>query len=106
MCNYFANTVITSIRHDRITYFYANQPVTMSKKNEQYNRLGIVLAEKNISAKDLAKGIKKDPATVSRWRTNETQPAVKVLYQIANFLDIDVRDLLVPNKTSATGKSR
>jgi transcriptional regulator with XRE-family HTH domain len=74
----------------------------MSKKNQRYNRLDIILAEKNISNKELAKGIKKDPASVSRWCTNETQPGVKMLYQIANFLDIDVRDLLVTNKTTGT----
>ena len=94
--------VIGLFRHCQIAYFYANQPVTMSKKNERYNRIQIVLAELNLSNKELAKGIRKDPATVSRWCTNETQPAVKVLYQIANFLNFDVRDLLMPNKKTGT----
>lgn len=47
----------------------------------------------------LAKQIAKNKATISKWCTNEIQPSVYTLFQIADALDIDVKDLLVSNKT-------
>lgn len=60
-----------------------------------YNRIKAVLAEKNVSSKDLAKQLGKTESTVSRWCTNDVQPAVEVFYQIAEFLEVDIRDLFV-----------
>jgi transcriptional regulator with XRE-family HTH domain len=36
--------------------------------------------------------------TVSRWMTNKVQPSVEQLYDIAKYLDVDVRELLVSTK--------
>ena len=38
------------------------------------------------------------PSTVSKWCQNTIQPDIKTLNEIANLLDMDVKDLLVSNK--------
>jgi DNA-binding Xre family transcriptional regulator len=58
------------------------------------NRLKVVLAEKKRTNKWLAKQLGKDPATVSKWCTNTTQPGLPTLLKIANILEIDIKDLL------------
>ncbi|QMU64582.1 MAG: helix-turn-helix domain-containing protein [Flavobacteriaceae bacterium] len=60
-----------------------------------YNRIKAVLAEKNVSSKELSKHLEKTESTVSRWCTNDVQPSVEVFYQIALFLKVDIRDLFV-----------
>lgn len=59
----------------------------------QINRLKSVLAEKSKTNKWLAETLGKNEATVSRWCTNENQPSVETLYQIAQVLEIDIREL-------------
>jgi transcriptional regulator with XRE-family HTH domain len=66
--------------------------------NQKYNRIKIVLAEHDKSAKWLAEELGRDKSTVSRWCTNDMQPTIETFYQIAQLLDIDVRELLIPNK--------
>ncbi|MDC6362390.1 MULTISPECIES: helix-turn-helix transcriptional regulator [Flavobacteriaceae] len=68
----------------------------MDKVN--YNRIKAVLAEENVASKELAKHLDRTESTVSRWCTNDVQPSVEVLYQIAKFLDVDIRELLVSTK--------
>lgn len=63
----------------------------------KYNRIKIVLAEKEKSAKWLAEQLNKDKSTVSRWCTNDMQPTIETFYQIAELLDVDVRELFVRN---------
>lgn len=60
-----------------------------------YNRIKAVLAEKNVSSKELAKHLDKTESTVSRWCTNDVQPAVEIFYLIAQFLEVDIRELFV-----------
>ena len=67
-------------------------------KEKDFNRLKVVLAEKKRTNKWLAEQLGKDPATVSKWCTNSAQPGLETLYQIASSLEVDVKDLLVPNK--------
>lgn len=67
-------------------------------KEKDFNRLKVVLAEKKWTNKWLAERLGKDPATVSKWCTNSAQPGLETLYQIASCLEVDVKDLLVPNK--------
>lgn len=68
----------------------------MSK--QRYNRIKIVLAEKEKSAKWLSEQLDKDKSTVSRWCTNDMQPSIETFYQIAEILDIEVRNLFVASK--------
>ena len=65
---------------------------------QKYNRIKIVLAEKDKSAKWLAENIDKDKSTVSRWCTNDMQPTIETFYEIAKLLDVDVRELFMPSK--------
>lgn len=66
---------------------------------KDYNRIKVVLAEKRRTNKWLAEILDKDPATVSKWCTNNSQPSVELLYKIADALDTDVKDLLRSNKS-------
>ena len=36
----------------------------------------------------------KDPATVSKWCTNTSQPGLETLLEIARVLDVDIKELL------------
>lgn len=58
------------------------------------NRLKVVLAEQGKTNKWLAEKLNKNGTTVSRWCTNEVQPSLDTLLQIANLLDIDVKELI------------
>jgi len=42
--------------------------------------------------------LSKNETTISRWCTNEVQPSVETLTEIAKLLKIDVRELLNPTK--------
>jgi len=68
----------------------------MSKTS--YNRIKSVLAEKNMTNKNLADALGIGVVAVSNWCTNSRQPSVKTLFEIAAVLDTDVRLLLVSNK--------
>ena len=59
-----------------------------------YNRIKAVLAEKKRTNKWLAKTLDKDPATVSKWYTNSSQPDLKTLFAIAEALEVNPRDLI------------
>ena len=58
------------------------------------NRIKVVLVEKKRTNKWLAEQLGKDPATVSKWCTNTAQPSLERLLEIANVLEVDVKDLL------------
>ncbi|MEX2565836.1 MAG: helix-turn-helix transcriptional regulator [Cyclobacteriaceae bacterium] len=60
-----------------------------------YNRIKAVLAEKNVSSKELAKQLGRTESTVSRWCTNDVQPSVGIFSQIAEYLEVDIRELFV-----------
>lgn len=62
------------------------------------NRIKVVLAEKKRTNKWLAEQLGKDPATISKWCTNVSQPGLETLRQIAELLDIDIRELIIPTK--------
>lgn len=58
------------------------------------NRIKAVLAEKRKTSKWLATEMGKDPATVSKWCTNKVQPRFDTLKEIAELLDVSIKDLL------------
>lgn len=62
------------------------------------NRLKIVLAEKAKTSRWLAEQIGKSEVTVSRWCTNEVQPTLDTMAQIADILNIDIKELLNSTK--------
>jgi len=65
---------------------------------KQINRLKVVLVEQQRTGKWLAETLGKNEATVSRWCTNETQPSLETLVEVAEALNVDVKDLLVSTK--------
>lgn len=64
------------------------------------NRLKVILAENSKTSKWLAKDLGKSASTVSRWCTNEVQPSVETLAEIAQLLKIDVRELSNPTQNN------
>ncbi len=65
---------------------------------KQLNRIRVVLAEKDRTNKWLAEKVDKNRTTVSRWCTNDMQPSIETLIEIAEVLNIDVRELLNSTK--------
>lgn len=68
----------------------------MAKK--AINRIKVVLAEQGRTNKWLSEKVGKNTTTVSRWCTNDIQPSLETLVEIAEILKIDVRELLVSTK--------
>jgi len=64
----------------------------------ELNRLKVILVEKKRTGKWLAELLGKNEATVSRWCTNESQPSLETLFEIAKVLEVDVKDLLISMK--------
>ena len=64
---------------------------------EKINRLRIVMAQKEKTGMWLGKKIGKSNCTVSKYMNQRVQPDLRTLYDIANALHVDVRDLLVSN---------
>ena len=64
------------------------------------NRLKVVLVEKEKTSKWLAETLGKDPATVSKWCTNTTQPSIETFLEIARLLEVDIKDLLVESEVN------
>ena len=67
------------------------------KSNLKFNRIKIVLLEKECSSKWLAEKINKDKSTVSRWCTNDMQPSIETLFQIAELLKVSPKELINEN---------
>ena len=63
-------------------------------ENKDLNRLKVVLAEKKKTNKWLAEQLGKDPATISKWCTNSTQPNLENLVEMAKCLEVTVNDLI------------
>lgn len=70
--------------------------IYMSKK--AINRIKVVLVEQGKTNKWLAEQLGKNETTVSRWCTNEVQPSLDTLLQIAALLEIDIKELLNSSK--------
>lgn len=64
------------------------------------NRLKVVLAEKKVANKSLADHLKRREETVSRWCSNKQQPSLEELNSIAEYLQVDIRELLKPSDWS------
>ena len=64
------------------------------------NKIKEVLKKQGRSQKWLSKKLGKSYVIVSRYCNNKSQPPLEVLSQVAEILDVDVRDLLMPTKTS------
>ena len=63
-------------------------------ENKNINRMKAVLAEQNVTSKWLCEQLQKDPATVSKWCTNNAQPPMETFMKIAKLLEVDINELL------------
>jgi DNA-binding Xre family transcriptional regulator len=63
-------------------------------ENKPINRIKVMLAERMMTNKDLAKQLGKDPATISKWVTNTSQPSLENLIEIARCLKCEINDLV------------
>ena len=62
--------------------------------NKPINRIKVMMAERMITNQELGKLLGKDPATVSKWVTNTSQPTLENLIEIARVLKCDLDDLI------------
>lgn len=63
------------------------------------NRIKEVLEEKGIKQVWLAEQLGKSYNIVNGYAQNRQQPRLEVLNEIADILDVDVKDLIVSNKS-------
>lgn len=63
--------------------------------NKDLNRIKVVLAERKRTNKWLAEQLGKDPATISKWCTNTSQPSIDMFFRIAKLLDVDYTELII-----------
>ena len=68
------------------------------KKHLYINRIKAVLADKNKTSEELRAHFGVAQSTVSNWVTNTVQPDAYTFYEIAKFLDVDIRELFVSTK--------
>lgn len=74
--------------------------------NKPLNRIKVMLAERMMSNKDLAEMLGKDPATISKWVTNTSQPSLENLIEIARSLKCDICELVrMDERTQVKPKS-
>jgi len=78
-------------------FIYLHKMLT-NMSNKAINRLKAVLAEQGKTNKWLAEKLKKNETTISRWCTNEIQPSMENLVEIARLLGVDVRELINSTK--------
>jgi DNA-binding Xre family transcriptional regulator len=68
---------------------------------DDLNRIKVVLVEKKRTSKWLAEQLGKSACSVSKWCQNTVQPDLQTLDKISRLLDVNIKDLLVDNKTSS-----
>ena len=68
---------------------------------DNLNRIKGALADVGKTSVWLAGQLGKDPVMVSKWCTNTSQPPLETLIQIAQLLNVDVKELIcIPQKTN------
>lgn len=63
-------------------------------ESKDINRIKVMLAEKKRTNKWLADQLGKDPAAISKWCTNSSQPTIETLLKIANLLEVNYTELV------------
>lgn len=90
MLKYFAIFVSLAI-------YIKHKNYSFMEENNNLNRLKVALVERQRTSKWLAEQMEKSETTVSRWASNKSQPSVEQLFEIAQHLNMDVKDLLNSN---------
>ena len=78
------------------SFLFSNFAILIIEKmaSKNLNRIKVMLAERNQTNKWLAEQVGKDPATVSKWVTNASQPSLEMFFKIAKVLDGKYTDLI------------
>lgn len=66
----------------------------MEQKN--WNRLRVIIAEKNLTNKWLSEQLGVGQATVSKWVQNNAQPNLEMLIKLSKILDVYINELIRP----------
>jgi transcriptional regulator with XRE-family HTH domain len=61
-----------------------------------------ILKEKGMTGKDLAEKVEVTPASISNIVQGNSFPKPELLKQIAEVLDVDIRELFIPTKETET----
>lgn len=64
------------------------------KEQRDLNKIKVMLVEKKRTCRWLAEQLDKDPATISKWCNNHSQPTLEILLQIAELLEVDYTELV------------
>lgn len=62
------------------------------------NRIKSVLADKDKTNLWLAEKLGKNKSTISKWCTNDQQPTLETLFDIAEALEVNICELLISKK--------
>ena len=84
--------------HDQIPLLQITWLFQLRNQQIMMNRIKAVLAERQRTNRWLATQMGKSENTISRWCSNKAQPSIDVFRQIAEALDVDVRELLHTTK--------
>ena len=77
---------------------FAHKLKHFNRMERKYNRIKVVLAEKDKTGMWLSEKIGKSNTTVSKYVNQRVQPDLITLNSVADALEVDVKDLLVSNK--------
>ena len=66
----------------------------MPAHKEKYNRIKLVMVEKEVGVEELSRAISKHPQSVIAYRNNTMQPTLKTLFAIAKALQVSPCELL------------
>jgi transcriptional regulator with XRE-family HTH domain len=66
----------------------------MCQMDRKLNRIKTALVDQGKTNKWLAEQLGKDPATVSKWCTNFSQPSLEMMMRIAKLLNVEMNDLV------------
>ena len=61
--------------------------------------------EKNLTQEQLAEKFGVSARTVSRWETGINMPDLTILVQLAEYYDVEMRELLSPSRSSLISTS-
>ncbi len=80
-----------------IFYTFVNKTM-IAVMDKPMNRIKEVLEERGIKQTWLAERLGKSFCIVNSYVCNRRQPSLEVLFQIADILNVDVKDLINDNK--------
>lgn len=69
-------------------------------ENKTLNRIKIVLEEKGVKQKWLAEQLGKSFCMINAYVCNRRQPSIETLFQIANLLNVNPKELLNAEKSN------